>query len=54
MKSLRLMQNYLANRKQRTKFNLTYSTWEEILFGVRRAQYLVLFFSASCYVNYLL
>ena len=26
--------DYLSNRKQRTKINLTYSSWEEILFGV--------------------
>ena len=26
MKSLRLIQNYLTNRKQRTKINLTYSS----------------------------
>ena len=34
MKSLRLIQNYLSNRKQRTKINLTYSSWEQILFGI--------------------
>ena len=28
MKSLRLIQNYLSNRKQRTKINLTYSSWD--------------------------
>ena len=28
------MQSYLANRKQRTKINLEFSSWEEILFGV--------------------
>ena len=31
---LRLVQNYLSNRKQRTKINTEYSSWEEILFGV--------------------
>ena len=31
---LRLMYNYLAIRKQRTKINSSYSSWEEILFGV--------------------
>ena len=32
--ALRLIHDYLSNRKQRTKINLTYSSWEEILFGV--------------------
>ena len=32
--SLRLVQDYLTNRKQRTRINLAYSSWEEILFGV--------------------
>ena len=32
--SLRLIYSYLANRKQRTKFSLSYSSWEEILFGI--------------------
>ena len=32
--ALRLMQSYLSNRKQRTKINSEFSSWEEILFGV--------------------
>ena len=32
--ALTLIQNYLANRKQRTKINDSYSPWIEILFGV--------------------
>ena len=32
--ALRLIHSYLTNRKQRTKENLSYSPWEEILFGV--------------------
>ena len=32
--ALRLVYNYLKNRKQRTKINSAYSYWEEILFGV--------------------
>ena len=32
--ALKLMQNYLVERKQRTKINQAYSSWEEILFGV--------------------
>ena len=31
---LRLVQNYLSNRKQRTKINSDFSSWEEILFWV--------------------
>ena len=34
MAAFRLVQNYLSNRKQRTKINTEYSLWEEILFGV--------------------
>ena len=30
----RLISSYLFNRKQRTKINESYSSWEEILFGV--------------------
>ena len=32
--ALRLILSYLTNRKQRTKVNSSYSSWEEILFGV--------------------
>ena len=32
--TLRLVQSYLSNRKQRTKINSEFSSWEEILFGV--------------------
>ena len=32
--ALRLVQSYLSNRKQRTKINSEFSSWEEILFGV--------------------
>ena len=32
--ALKLVHSYLSNRKQRTKINNTYSSWEEILFGV--------------------
>ena len=31
---MRLVQNYLSNRRQRAKINSEYSSWEEILFGV--------------------
>ena len=32
--ALKLIQSYLKNRKQRTKIDSTYSSWEEILFGI--------------------
>ena len=32
--ALKLVHSYLSNRKQRTKINNAYSSWEEILFGV--------------------
>ena len=34
LSALRLIHNYLTNRKQRTKIKSSYSSWEEILFGV--------------------
>ena len=32
--ALRLIHDYLSNRKQRTRINNSYSTWMEIVFGV--------------------
>ena len=32
--ALRLIHSYLTNRKERTEVNSSYSSWEEILFGV--------------------
>ena len=32
--ALRLIHDYLLNRKQRTRINNSYSTWMEIVFGV--------------------
>ena len=34
LSATRLMQSCLCNRKQRTKINTAYSSWEEIFFGV--------------------
>ena len=34
LSALNLIHSYLKNRKQRTKIDSTYSTWDEILFGV--------------------
>ena len=33
-KSLKLIYNYLSNRKQRVKINDSYSSWREILYRV--------------------
>ena len=33
-KSLKLVYNYLSNRKQRVKINESYSSWDQIVFGV--------------------
>ena len=32
--AIKLVHSYLCNRKQRTKINNAYSSWEQILFGV--------------------
>ena len=48
-KALRLVKDYLSNRKQRTKIGQEYSSWNEIKFGVPQAQYLVQYFSALIY-----
>ena len=31
---LRLIHSYLTNRRQRTKISMSYSSWEDIVFGV--------------------
>ena len=36
----KLIHNYLTHRKQRTKINSSYSSWEEILFGVAQVSIL--------------
>ena len=38
--ALRLIHSYLTNKKQRTNANLSYSPWEEILFGVPKGSIL--------------
>ena len=37
--SLRFLQDYFTNRKQRTRINAAYSSWEEILFGVSQGSF---------------
>ena len=48
--ALRLVQSYLSNRKQRTKINSEFSSWEDILFGVLQGSILgpLLFNIFSC------
>ena len=50
--ALRLIHDYLSNRKQRTRINNSYSTWMEIAFGVLKDQYLVSFCSALSWQIY--
>ena len=38
--ALKLVNEYLTNRKQRTKVNMSYGSWEEILFGVAQGSIL--------------
>ena len=38
--ALRLIHDYLSNRKQRTKIDDKYSSWSKILFGVRQGSIL--------------
>ena len=52
--ALHVIQNYLANRKQRTKVNDFYSPWSDILFGVPQSSILgpllySIFLSDVCY-----
>ena len=39
--ALRLIHSYLTNRKWKTKLNMSYSPWEDILFGVQQRSILV-------------
>ena len=38
--ALKLMHSYLSHRKQRTRVNHAYSSWNEILFGVTQGSIL--------------
>ena len=49
------MYSYLKNRKQRTKINSAYSSWEEILFGSQGSILGLLLFSIFlCYLSYMM
>ena len=50
--ALKLVHSYLSNRKQRTKINSAYSSWEEILFGVPQGS--IQYYSISSLVIYFL
>ena len=41
MTALRLIQNYVSDRRQRTKITTEYSSWVEILFGVSQGSILL-------------
>ena len=45
--ALKLVHDYLSNRKQRTKVNRIYSSWIEIVFGVPQSSILVHYYSTS-------
>ena len=49
--SLKLLWNYRKNRWQRTKLNVTYSSWAELLYGVPQVSTLVpLFVNIYIYI----
>ena len=50
--ALEMIQNYLLNRKQRTKIGSSYSTWENNIFGVPQGLIIgsLLFNIFSCYL----
>ena len=43
LNAIRLIHSYSSNRRQRAKINESYSSWEEILFGVPQGSILGLF-----------
>ena len=50
LRALRLVNSYLSNRKQRTKINESFSSWEEILFGVRQGPLLFNIFMCDLFL----
>ena len=52
IKSVKLIQKYLSNRKQRVKAGNVYRSWKEIFYGTYRDQSLVPLFSISFCVTY--
>ena len=52
IKSVKLIQQYLSNRKQRVKAGNAYSSWNQIFYESDRDQSLVRLFSTSSFVTY--
>ena len=54
LSALKLMQSFLSERKQRTKINQAYGSWEEILFGLPQGSILgpfyLTFFLVVCFL----
>ena len=50
LRALRLVNSYLSNRKQRTKINESFSSWEEIFFGVRQGPLLFNIFMCDLFL----
>ena len=51
-KAVRFVYDYLTSRKQITKISDTYSSWQEILSGVGKVQYLDHYYSPLTYAIY--
>ena len=52
IKSVKLIQQYLSNRKQRVKVGNAYSSWKDIFYEFHRDQSLVRLFLTSFCVTY--
>ena len=52
IKSVKLIQQYLLNRKQRVKVGNAYSLWKEIFYGIPQGSILGPLFSTSRCVTY--
>ena len=50
--ALKLIHDYLSNRKQRVKVNDTYSSWMNTFMVSHRDPYLVLYYSIYIYMTY--
>ena len=50
--ALKLIYNYLSNRKQRVKVNSAYSIWKDIFYGVPQVSILgPLLFNVICFIS---
>ena len=50
--ALNLLHSYLSNRKERVQVNNCFSDWVNVVIGIPRALYLVLFFSICLLMIY--